>query len=445
MPRQQTRFSRSLITTTMAMLAGTAWAGGQPDKVIAELQDHQRQFVAGELLVQFKPGIAQAIRQAALDRVGGKLLERLNGNLHRISVPKGSQLAGLIRALHADRAIDFAEPNWVYQSTKVSDDTHYTNGTLWGMQGDTSPQFQNQYGSQAAEAWDKGHVSCKGVLVGVIDEGVQYTHPDLKANHWKNPAEIAGNGIDDDGNGYIDDTDGWDFDGGNNSVYDGTQDDHGTHVSGTIGGKGGNGAGVAGMCWKVKMLHVKFLGAGGGTTANAIKSVDYITDLKQRQHLNLVATNNSWGGGGFSQGLKDAIDRAGAANILFVAAAGNNASNNDTNPFYPASYTSDSVISVAALTSTGALASFSNYGAASVDLGAPGAAIMSTVPTNSYASYSGTSMATPHVTGAIALYAKSHPGLTAAQLKAAILSTTTATASLSGKTVTGGRLNASSY
>ena len=173
---------------------------------------------------------------------------------------------------------------------------------------------------------------------------------------------------------------------------------------------------------------------------------DYLnTDLKVRHNLNLVATNNSWGGGGFSQALKDAIDAGAAQNILFVAAAGNGSSNIDSAPHYPASYTSAGLISVASPNSNCTMSSFSNWCVTSVDLGAPGAGIFSTVPTNSYASYSGTSMATPHVTGAIAMYAKTHPGLTAAQLKAAILGTTTATASMAGKTVTGGRLNVSTY
>jgi len=445
MPRFTPRFSHTLIAAALASLAGGVLAGGQPDKVVAELQQPHRQFVPAEMLVQFKPGVAQALRQAALNKVGGKFLERLRGDLHRISLPQGANLAAAVRALHAQDAVDFAEPNWIYHTTKVSDDTYYVNGLLWGMYGDTSPLHQNQYGSQAGEAWDNGHFSCKGVLVGVIDEGVQYTHPDLKANHYKNPNEIDFNGIDDDGNGFVDDTHGWDFDDNNKSVYDGTQDDHGTHVSGTIGGKGLNAAGVAGVCWKVKMLHVKFLGTLGGSTANAIKSVDYVTDLKQRHGLNLVSTNNSWGGGGYSQGLKDSIDAAGAADILFIAAAGNNATNIDNSPFYPASYTSANLIAVASLNSNGTMSSFSNYGANTVDLCAPGAGIWSTVPTNSYASYSGTSMATPHVTGATALYTKTHPGLTGAQLKSAILGTTTATASCAGKTVTGGRLNVSTY
>lgn len=445
MPRFTPRFRHTLIVTALATLAGSAWAGGQPERVVAELQQPQREYVRGEMLVQFKADAADSLRQAALGKVGARLLERVRGDLHRIRLPEGANLAAAVRALHAQDAVDFAEPNWIYHHTAVSNDPYYTSGQLWGMYGDSSPLFTNQYGSQAGEAWNADHFSCKGVLVGVIDEGVQYTHPDLKANHWKNPGEVDGNGVDDDGNGYIDDKHGWDFDGNNKSVYDGPGDDHGTHVSGTIGATGNNGTGVAGMCWKVKMVHAKFLGTFGGTTANAIKAVDYLTDLKTRHDLNLVATNNSWGGGGFSQGLQDAIERANSADILFVAAAGNNGMNIDNSPFYPASYPNTNVIAVASLNSNGTLSSFSNYGVRTVDLGAPGAGIYSTVPTNSYASYSGTSMATPHVTGAIALYAKRNPGLTAAQLKSAILGATTATASLAGKTVTGGRLNVGGF
>jgi subtilisin family serine protease len=279
-----------------------------------------------------------------------------------------------------------------------------------------------------------------------------YTHEDLAANAGTNPGEVAGDGIDNDNNGYRDDVYGWDFDGNNNTVFDGVNDDHGTHVAGTIGAVGGNSKGVAGVNWNIKIISAKFLGRNGGTTANAIKAVDYITDLKTRHGLNIVATNNSWGGGGFSQGLHDAIETANAAGILFIAAAGNSGTNNDATPSYPASYTNDNIIAVAAIASDGSLATWSQYGAYSVDLGAPGVGIWSTVPKSSkgkvisgYASYSGTSMATPHVTGACALYAATYTGATAADIKAAILSATIHTTSLEGKCVTGGRLNVSGF
>jgi subtilisin family serine protease len=190
----------------------------------------------------------------------------------------------------------------------------------------------------------------------------------------------------------------------------------------------------------VKLLSGKFLGANGGTIANAIKAVDYFTNLKKKG-LNIVATNNSWGGGGYSTALYDAIERANDAGILFIAAAGNTAGqNNDVNPSYPSSYNNANVIAVASITSSGGLSSFSQFGPTSVDIGAPGSDIWSTVP-GSYNSYSGTSMATPHVTGAAALYKAINPTATAAQIKAAILNGATPTASLAGKVVSGGRLN----
>ena len=430
------------------------------DVASASAQGGDPQYVANEVLVRFREGATVTQRGAAMAALNAQVAERIvtarmraNGDAEGVTVLRTAMgVPAAVAALQSSGAVVYAEPNWIYQHSAVSNDTYFTNGSLWGMYGDASSPA-NQFGSQAAEAWGAGRTSCGSVYVGIIDEGYYYSHNDLAANVGTNPGEIAGNGVDDDANGYVDDVYGWDFDGGNNGVFDGTTDDHGTHVAGTIGGVGGNGLGVAGVCWSVKLMNAKFLGRRGGTTANAIKAVDYFTDLKLRHGINLVATNNSWGGGGFSQGLQDAIERANAAGILFIAAAGNSTYNCDTSTAcYPGEYPNANVLTVASITSTGAISSFSNYGATTVDIGAPGSAVWSTVPAgskgaivSSYASYSGTSMATPHVTGAAALYAAYHPGSTAAQIRSGLLSRGVATASLAGKTVTGARLNVSGF
>jgi subtilisin family serine protease len=457
-----------LLLTALAALAACA-----PDQdILAPATDTQLvtdaqsalqgggRFVAGEVIVKFRDGTTAVGRGRALGRARGAAAERIitarmraRGDNEGLTVVRSSlSVSAAIAELSADPDVEYAEPNWIYTTDATSNDTYFTNGSLWGMYG-ASGSPANQFGSGAAIAWAAGRTDCGSVYVGIIDEGYMYTHPDLAANAGRNPGEVAGNGVDDDGNGYVDDVYGWDFDGNNSTVFDGLNDDHGTHVAGTIGGVGGNGTGVAGVCWKVKLLGAKFLGRNGGTTANAVKAVDYYTDLKARHGINLVATSNSWGGGGFSQALADAITRANTAGILFIAAAGNSTFNCDTSTAcYPAEYTSANVLTVASITSTGAISSFSNFGATTIDIGAPGSGIWSTVPSGSrrnivggYASYSGTSMATPHVSGAAALYAAYHPGSTAAQIKAAILNSATPTASLAGKTVTGGRLNVSGF
>ncbi|NQD35961.1 S8 family serine peptidase [Permianibacter sp. IMCC34836] len=445
------------VTLAVALaLAGTAASAGEHlDKVMAGLKAG-RAHVADEIIVQYRQSTSDNQKGAVLRKLGalgdenlmrGHLRADNKGDIDVLFLPQGKALEKVLQQLENDPNVEFAEPNWVYQHSATSNDTYYTNGSLWGMYGDASSPA-NQWGSQAAEAWAAGNTNCSNVYVGIIDEGFMYDHEDLSGNAWTNPFDPV-DGVDNDGNGYVDDTHGWDFDGGNNSTFDGTSDDHGTHVAGTIAGMGGNGKGVAGVCWSAKLISAKFLGRRGGTTANAVLAVDYITDLKTRHGLNIVATNNSWGGGGFSQALQDAIERANTAGILFVAAAGNDAFNCDSSSTcYPAEYPNSNVISVASITNTGALSSFSSYGATTVDVAAPGSAIYSSVPTSSkgkivssYASYSGTSMATPHVTGAAALYKAVKPAASAAAIKNAIMTGAAPTASVNGKVVSNGRLD----
>ncbi len=459
--RRELRFEFLELRRLLAADLGqpTVWAG--------------REYIANELLVQYAPQVFGPQTSVSRPTVSLRVAETIHtkamqqnglGVMERVTLGQGVGMSEAIDALKKNPNVLYAEPNYVYRPSVDSNDTYYTNGSLWGMYSNDSPaagpaNTTNQFGSQSEKAWSANVTGSSNVVVGIIDEGIMFNHPDLVDNIWVNPYETAGDGIDNDGNGYVDDIRGWDFVTNDNSVYDVGQDSHGTHVAGTIGGTGGNGTGVVGVNWDVTMISLKFLGPNGGSTLNAVKALDYLTDLKTRHGINIVASNNSWGGGGYSQSLHDAIIRSAKQNILFVAAAGNSTANNDATASYPSNYNTtqgtstqtpasyDSVIAVASITSTGAISSFSSYGATTVDIGAPGSGIWSTVPTStggaSYASYNGTSMATPHVTGAVALYASTQsPPVLGNTIRQAILSTATPTASLAGRTVTGGRLNA---
>ena len=417
----------------------------------------ESKVVPNELLIKFKTGVDENRKSLVLGKISGRHKEKIftdamvkNGDkqgLALVSMPGNvDQAIAKIRS-HAD--VEYVEPNYIYTNQAVPNDPFYSYE--WGMFGPrTSPANSN--GSQAAVTWAGGHIGSPSVYVGIIDSGYMYYHDDLAANAGTNPGEIADDGIDNDGNGYIDDVYGWDFNSNGNTVFNGIEDQHGTLVAGIIGAVGGNGIGIAGVCWNVKFLNAKFVGPQGGTLANAIKAIDYFTNLKL-SGVNIVATNNSWSGGGYSQALKDAIERANSANILFIAAAGNNGMNTEITPVYPSCYPNSNIISVASTNSVGALSYFSNYAESNIHICAPGESIASCIPAldangNIFSWYgisSGTSMAAPFVTGAAALFASKHPNMKASQIKEAILDARTEVHALEAKCSAQGRLNLSGF
>ncbi|HEX2045680.1 MAG TPA: S8 family peptidase [Gaiellaceae bacterium] len=381
--------------------------------------------VPGQLIVGWKAGVAERGRRAALTAAGARAQNRFAPIRATLVSVRPGRAAAALRRLRRDRRVRYVERNYVVSAAAVPDDPLFPD--LWGLGAIGAPS-----------AWDAGTGSAN-VVVGVVDTGIDVGHPDLAANAWVNPGEdCAGcrsDGVDNDGNGYVDDWRGWDFVSGDNDPSD--DNGHGTHVAGTIGAVGNNGLGVAGVNWRVRLMALKFLGANGsGTTANAVRAVLYASANGAR------VTNNSWSGGGFSQALRDAIAHADAADSLFVAAAGNDSLDNDLFPAYPSSYDLPNVVSVAAADAADAHAWFSNYGDVNVDLSAPGVGVLSTWPGGTYRSASGTSMAAPHVAGTAALARAALPEASDVGLKALLLRTAAPVASLAGRTRTGGRLDA---
>lgn len=312
------------------------------------------------------------------------------------------------------------EPNFELKALAVPNDTYFS-------------YQQNAYEAiNAMDAWDL-NTGCSSVVVAVIDTGVDFTHPDLAANMWQNPGEVAGNGIDDDGNGYVDDIYGYDF--ANNDASPMDDNDHGTHCAGQIAAVGNNSRGVAGISWGAKIMALKFLtGTGSGYTSDAIEAINYAAANGAQ------IMSNSWGGYGSSSALKAAIEKASQAGVLFVAAAGNDSLDNDKAMNYPSSYPVANIVAVAAANNDGSPAWFSNYGKETVDLAAPGVSMLSTVP-GGYTWMSGTSMATPVVSGAAALALCQNPALTVSQLKGLLMNTVTPVAKFEGLTVSGGMLD----
>ncbi|QDV46065.1 Thermophilic serine proteinase precursor [Stieleria neptunia] len=358
----------------------------------------------------------------------------------------GLKQVGLPQGLDVDQSLEFyrhhpgviyAEPNYQIHLSAVPNDPDF--GSLWGLHNDGQTGGTADADIDGSEAWEitTGDAS---TVVAVIDTGVDYLHPDLAANMWSNPGEIAGDGIDNDGNGFIDDVHGFDFVSGDGDPMD--DHNHGTHVAGTIGAVANNGIGVVGVSWNVRIMAVKFLNAsGGGSTAAAVSAIQYAVDN------GATISNHSWGfNGNASQALADAIEYARAADHIVVAAAGNGGGDqvgddNEVRPFYPANFPHDNLIAVAATDHDDQLATFSNYGATQVDLGAPGVGIYSTTRNNTYSTFNGTSMATPHVAGAVALLRSQHPDWPSEKIRDRILDTVDPIPALESRTTTGGRLN----
>jgi subtilisin family serine protease len=387
-------------------------------------------YMSNTILVQFKP---DAVLSGNIDLHGAKITQSLElvDGLYELQLTQGMSVEGALAVFQADTRVATAEANYRLMLEGIPNDPRFSS--MYGLNNTGQTGGTNDADIDAPEAWNI-NTGTRRTIVAVIDTGVDYNHQDLAANMWRNTGEIAGDGIDNDGNGYADDIYGYDF--ANNDADPMDDNGHGTHVSGTIGAVGNNGIGTTGVNWNTQIMALKFLAAdGSGSTAGAISALNYAV----RMGANL--SNNSWGGGGSSSLLSQAISNARTAGHIFVAAAGNSGQNNDLTPNYPSNYDFDNVVAVAATDNKDVLASFSCYGATTVDIAAPGVGILSTLPGNTYGTLSGTSMATPHVSGAIALIWDQNPTFTYQQVIAKLYSSVDKIAGLNGKVATGGRLN----
>ena len=415
--------------------------------------------VPGELIVKLKPGQENAFfsKSKSLDIELKETISLSYGKLFLVRYENSIKMDSVKKMLESNDEVISANPNFIYsivnpikeivfnsiinppQNLSTPNDPRF--GELWGLNNtgsnDSGSSRNGVEGADigAMEVWDLTRGS-REVRVAVIDTGVDYRHPDLAANMWVNEAEQNGEeGVDDDNNGFVDDIHGYDFANNDGDPLDGHG--HGTHCSGTIGAVHNNETGVAGVMNDVTIVAVKFLSDGGsGTTANAIKAIDYATTL------DVDIMSNSWGGGGFSEDLKNAIVRASEKGIIFTAAAGNSASDNDSRPHYPSNYDVENIVSVAAHGSDDTLASFSCYGSTTVHIAAPGQRILSTVKNGGYSSYSGTSMATPHVSGALGLLVAHEGRIPHAEMRERLMQTSEPIRAYRRKTISGGRLNA---
>lgn len=405
--------------------------------------------VPGEMVVKLRDSGQNTIQSAVISTLQSKLGSgailsispfQTDRTFQVVKIANDAEMGKAIEALKGNSAVEIAEPNYIYQAfdAGLPNDTDF--GKLWGMKNTGQADKSGQVGTPGSDInvvplWQKGFVGSKNIVVAIIDTGVDWNHPDLMPNLYTNSAEIDGDGKDNDGNGFVDDIRGWNFASNNKNSTD--DNGHGSHCAGTIGGAGNNGMGVAGVNWDVTIMPIKFLSAdGSGSLKGAVESINYATKMK----VNVMS--NSWGGGGYSESMKVAIEKARDAGILFVAAAGNESNDNDAAPTYPATYQVENVLSVAATDNKDQIASFSNYGKGKVHVAAPGVRIYSSVKGGGYDTFSGTSMACPHVAGISALMLSIHPEWTFTELKDRLIRTSDPVSGLKRKVLAKGRVNA---
>ena len=447
-------FSLSFLCLVVLSYAEDGISSEQNENLERRLQQNEGEKAhdLSTILVKFKEKISKEQKNDLSSLVVGKFKDRnedgiddrferiLGGRLAVLELQgeEGEDLASrALRALEHHPFVEYAEYNYLrhIDFTPVPDDERFDE--LWGLHNTGQTGGADDADINAPEAWEISTGSPE-VIVGVIDTGIDYNHEDLADNIWINPGEIPDNGIDDDNNGYVDDIHGINSITGSGDPMDDHY--HGTHCAGIIGAVGGNGKGVTGVNWTVKIIGIKFVSGGFGLDSDAVESINYAVALRNRG-VNIRVLSNSWGGSGYSQSLLDAINQANSAGILFVAAAGNSSADNDSSPLYPASYDTPNVLAVASTDHNDNLSSFSNYGATSVDIAAPGSSILSTRPNNNYYSTSGTSMATPHVAGAAALLLSVNDQLTVEELKDYLMEYGDPLPGLIGKCASGSRLN----
>jgi len=479
-----------MVAAVLSAIAASVSAqgqGAQPGR--GGWQTHEEAYHPSRVIVRFADAVRAQDAEDAVSRLGYSLLRTArfepsaafpNGvRFGIVELPKGESVENALGKLGAAPGIMYAEKDFMRyrdQSPVIPNDPRFPE--MWGLQNqDLPPELKDPMMSgdpvddadiDMPEAWAR-HTNSQEVIVGLIDTGAYIEHPDLAENIWVNDEEFNGTpGVDDDGNGYIDDIHGWDFFNNDNTVWDRDErdqwgylnDEHGTHTAGTIGAITNNATGVSGINWDIQIIILKFLGPEGGYTSDAILALEYAVDKGAK------LTSNSWGGGPFSQALKDAIEASG---ILFVAAAGNSGVDNDVSPHYPSSYDSPNIIAVGASAQNDQRCYYpgwwsSNWGDTSVDLFAPGGFILSTIPPDpppapgeppeeAYEFFYGTSMATPHVSGVAAGLVSMYPDLPqypgapgwvegSPSIKGIILDTVDVKPAFEGLCVSGGRLNA---